>query len=198
MQRFELKTVSKMWLTTYPTGNLPNWAFVMAYVLCSNKTYKFKRLRKDKLHFLYCCNTNYLGVQSLLLSPCWSQMLFTNVSHTNVEWQVTFSETTTPLWLWKDMLHFPSCYHTPLITEGQVTFHLLLPYPPPLIMKGQVTFPLLLQQHPDYRSTAFFCRLYGGLIEIKFWLILLALSLAAFHYFRYNKSIIRCFLFEVW
>ena len=49
--------------------------------------------------------------------------------------------------LQKEKLHFLSCYPlNPLITEGQVTFPLLLPQPP-LIMEGQVTFPFMLQ-HP--------------------------------------------------
>ena len=36
-------------------------------------------------------------------------------------------QATTPTWLQKDKLHFPSSYHTNLVTEGQVTFSLRLP-----------------------------------------------------------------------
>ena len=47
------------------------------------------------------------------------------------EGQVTFPLLLPPPWLWKDKLHFSSCYHTtPLIMEGQVKFLLLLPHPP--------------------------------------------------------------------
>ena len=59
-----------------------------------------------------------------------------------MEGQVTF-----PLlllshpWLWKDKLHFPSCYHHPLIMEGQVTFPLLLQHP--LVLEGPVTETIL-------------------------------------------------------
>ena len=81
-------------------------------------------LRKDKLHFPLLQHTPLtLEEQS---PSCYHPLV--------MEGHVTFPLLLPPSWLQKDMLYFPSCYHTPpLITEGQVTFLLLLQHP--LIME---------------------------------------------------------------
>ena len=113
---------------------------MIAYFLCSNKTDRFKRLQRDKLHLHYCCNTHYLGVPSLLLSPvghrCYSQMLVTQ----NMEWQVTFPATT-PLWLRKDMLHLPSCYLNPPPDHGRTGYISPPATIPPWLCKDKLHFP---------------------------------------------------------
>ena len=103
----------------------------MTYVFCSNKTDRFKRLRKDKLHLHYCCNNHYLGVPLLLLSPCWSQILLSNVCHTKY-----------------GMKSYNFSHHTSLIMEGHVTFPLLLPHPPDYRWTSYIS--LLLQQPPPH------------------------------------------------
>ena len=111
----------------------------MTYVFCSNKTDRFKRLRKDKLHLHYCCNNHYLGVPLLLLSPCWSQILLSNVCHTKY-----------------GMKSYNFSHHTSLIMEGHVTFPLLLPHPPDYRRTSYIS--LLLQQPPpmpNYRWTRY-------------------------------------------
>ena len=125
----------------------------MDYVHGRNKTDRFKRLRKDKLHLPSCYH----------IPPPRSRkdkLHLTSYYHTP--------------WLQKDKLHFPSCYHTPLITEGQVTFPILTRFIPPCcnipwsliiftITEGHVTFHL-----PDYGRTLLKALLVSLLCQV--WL----------------------------
>ena len=64
-------------------------------------------------------------------------MLVTNISHKIMEGQVTFPFLLTPPGYERTSYISPPANTPPLVTEGQVTFLLLLQHP--LITEGQVT-----------------------------------------------------------